>query len=80
LFTSPRQSRSFIIRVWVEPREDREAPVIWRGMVEEVSDSTRMGDPLDRKAFRSLDDLCEFLTGRLVEMGIPAEQLRRKNP
>jgi hypothetical protein len=49
-------------------------------MFEEVSDSTRTGDPLDRKAFRSLDDLCDFLTGRLVEMGIPAEQLHRKDP
>jgi hypothetical protein len=80
LFTSPKKSRSFIIRVWVEAREMKEEPVVWRGVVEEVNDSARIGDPLDRKAFRRLDELFDFLTSRLLEMGIPSEQLHHKRP
>jgi hypothetical protein len=47
-------SRSFVVRIWVEPREYPDEPVEWRGMIEDVISG-------ERKYFRTFDDLIAFL-------------------
>jgi hypothetical protein len=66
--------------VWIEPREIEQEVILWRGVVEVIGDSPPSGDLPSHKAFRNLDDLLEFLAGRLEELGIPAEQLQRQKP
>lgn len=80
MFAFPRRSQSFIIRVWIEPREIEEEAVVWRGVVEAVDDSTPPGDTPSRKAFRNLDELLEFLASRIQDMGVPPDQLRSQKP
>jgi hypothetical protein len=38
---APDRSRSFILRIWVERRDIKDAPLIWRGEIEDVRDQKR---------------------------------------
>lgn len=83
LISFPEKSLSFLIRIWIEPREIKDAPVIWRGVIETIYNrsSGEPGHPDSnhtvRRAFKDLDELLEFLKKSLEELGIPPEQLRR---
>jgi hypothetical protein len=48
-------SRSFVVRIWIEPREYPNATVEWRGMIEDVISG-------ERKYFKNFDDMIAFLT------------------
>lgn len=78
LISLSENTLSLLIRVWIEPREIKDAPVIWRG-VAEVTGGPH-GQTNTRIAFNNLDDLVEFLSNRLQDLGIPPDQLSRRTP
>lgn len=78
MISLPENTLSLLIRVWIEPREIKDAPVIWRGIAE-VSGGPH-GQPVTRIAFNNFDDLVEFLSERLQDLGIPPDQLSRRTP
>ena len=51
-------SHSFIVRIWLEPRELAEAVPEWRGVVEHVASG-------ERRYFIDLDDLLNFIASHL---------------
>jgi hypothetical protein len=58
----------FIVRIWKEPREAPDLPVLWRGTVEHVASRTV-------RHIAQLDDLVEFLaaTAGLAGDGRPGD-------
>jgi len=60
------KNESFIVRIWLEPRELRGAPAVWKGEIEHV---------LSRKRhfFTSLDKIAELIRPYLVNLGIEAK-------
>ena len=57
------KSHTFILRIWIEPREIEGAVAEWRGVVEHV-------DSGQRKYLNNLDQILAFITPYLREMGI----------
>ncbi len=46
--------RSFLVRVWIEPREDPNAILEWRGMIQDVMSG-------ERKYFKKFDEMFTFV-------------------
>jgi hypothetical protein len=53
---------SFVVRIWLEPREIEGASPEWRGRIEHVESG-------DRTYFRGLDKMVEFMVGHLDDLG-----------
>jgi hypothetical protein len=47
-------NHSFVVRIWIEPREYPKAPVEWRGMIQDVISG-------QSKYFRELDEMVAFI-------------------
>lgn len=57
------KTETFIIRIWVEPREFAEAPLVWTGELEHVTSHKRY-------YFRNLNKLLALLRPHLAALGI----------
>ena len=57
------KTHSFIVRVWLEPREIEGAPPQWRGEIKHVSSGKQT-------YIKNLDEITDFITPYLKEMGI----------
>ena len=57
------KTQSFIVRVWVEPREKEDAPPEWRGMIEHVASGERL-------YLKNLNEITFFIVPHLKKMGI----------
>ena len=55
-------ANSFVVRIWLEPREIEGADPEWRGRIEHVESG-------DRAYFRGLDKMVEFMVGHLDGLG-----------
>jgi hypothetical protein len=44
----------FVVRIWREPREIEQAPVIWRGVVEHISSGSKL-------YFENLEEIIRFI-------------------
>jgi len=47
-------THSFIVRIWLEPREIQNEPPEWRGMIEHLPSG-------DRRYLRDLDEISSFI-------------------
>jgi hypothetical protein len=47
-------SRSFVVRIWIEPREIANGSFEWRGMIQDVITN-------DRKYFKKFDEMIAFV-------------------
>ena len=47
-------SRSFVVRIWIEPRELPNETLEWRGMIQDVLSG-------EKKNFRKFDELIDFM-------------------
>ena len=54
---------AFIVRIWIEPREMRDAEPIWRGVIEHVEGN-------ERAYFDHLDKMRAYFARYLEEIGI----------
>ena len=57
------KTESFIVRIWLEPRELRGAPPVWRGEIEHATSQVR-------HFFTDLDKIAEFIRPYLAGLGI----------
>ena len=61
---------AFIVRIWLEPREAKDAEPIWRGVIEDVN-----GDkPV---YFDHLDKMSSYFAKYLDKIGIKINNLRK---
>ena len=58
----------FIVRVWLETREIKDAPVQWRGVVEHVPSG-------ERHYFTDLNDIKAFVGSFLEDLGIDSGRI-----
>jgi len=56
-------THAFIVRIWIEPRELKDAELIWRGVIEHVE-----GD--ERVYFDHLDKVSAYFAKYLEAIGI----------
>jgi len=63
LVSRMEKAHSFIVRIWLEPRESQAALPEWRGVVEHVQSG-------DRSYLRDLGELSEFIQYYLIKMGL----------
>ena len=61
-------THAFIVRLWIEPSEIKDAEPIWRGVIEHVGSS-------DRIYFNNLNKIAILLTPFIESMGVRADQL-----
>ena len=54
---------AFIVRIWIEPREAKDAEPIWRGVIEHVEDDERV-------YFDQLDKMRTYFSKYLEKIGI----------
>ncbi len=59
-------THSFIVRIWLEPREIAGATVEWRGVIEHVASGERL-------YINDVDRIAEFIAPYLEEMGVRVE-------
>ena len=66
-------TQSFIVRVWIEPREDEYEGMKpeWRGVIENVGNGERV-------YFNHLDQVTIYLTSFIEAMGVKVEQHKSK--
>ncbi len=57
------RTESFIIRIWIEPRELSGAPLVWRGEIEHVTSHRR-------HFFNQLQMIADLIQPYLASMGI----------
>ena len=57
---------SFFIRVWQEPREEKDAPPVWRGSIEHVQTG-------HKRYFKDVDIPISFVRDLLDEIQTPQE-------
>jgi hypothetical protein len=57
----------FIVRVWLEPRSNPDAPPEWRGVIEHAP--TR-----ERRYIKDLNDLADFVAVYLAQMGVKVKR------
>lgn len=55
-------TQAFIVRIWIESRDKKDAAPIWRGVIEPVSD----GKPM---YFINLDQVIAYLAAMIEAMG-----------
>ena len=62
---SPNESsiQSFIIRIWVEERDEQGGPLLWRGHITHVPSEERV-------YLKDLDDILAFIEPYLGAMGV----------
>lgn len=53
----------FIVRVWLEPRSNPDAPPEWRGVIEHAPSR-------ERRYIKDLNDLSDFIAVYLEHMGV----------
>jgi hypothetical protein len=70
--TGPK-SHSFILRLWLEPREIEGASPNWRGVIEHVQTS-------ESRYFCDLEEISAFVRPFLVEAGGKTAPRRRGTP
>jgi hypothetical protein len=63
-------SHAFIVRIWIEPRELKDAEPPWRGVIEAV-------DGYKRVYFDHLDKMSTYFEKYLQEIGIKIDNLRK---
>lgn len=61
---------AFIVRIWIEPREVKDAEPIWRGVIEEVDGGKSV-------YFDRLDKMSTYFTKYLQKIGIKIDKLRK---
>ena len=61
---------AFIVRIWIEPREGKDAESIWRGVIEPVE-----GD--DQVYFDDFDKMNTYFAKYLEKIGIGIENHRK---
>lgn len=57
------KATAYIVRVWLEQRDVKDAPVEWRGSIENVASGKT-------KYLTDLDDIARFIRPSLEEMGV----------
>ena len=65
-----QDTKSFVVRVWQEPREIEGEPPVWRGWVEHVQSG-------DRVYFRDLEESANFISSHLDGHALSPLRLRR---
>jgi hypothetical protein len=60
---SAESRHTFIVRVWLEPRELEGSPPVWRGEIEHVPDG-------EHRYVATLHDMADFIVGYLRQMGV----------
>ncbi len=63
-----KTTQTFLMRVWLEPREIESAAPVWRGMIECMHDN-------ERCYFQSLSQLGVFIGAHLEQMGASPKEL-----
>jgi hypothetical protein len=63
-------THAFIVRLWIEPRELKDAEPIWRGVIEDVE-----GD--ERVYFNHLDKVNTYFAKYLEKIGIKIDNHRK---
>lgn len=58
---TPQQSRSFVLKMWVESTAKESAQPIWRGHITRVAERTTY-------YFKNLEEVVEYLRRHLTEM------------
>lgn len=59
---TPGESRSFVLKIWIEPIEPESGQVSWRGHITQVVNRTG-------QYVKSLDEINAYLIRQLQEMG-----------
>jgi hypothetical protein len=59
-------TRVFIVRIWFETREIKDAPPAWRGMIEHVPTGKR-------RYFADLSDLTAFIESFVEDLNVSSE-------
>ncbi|MBI5877215.1 MAG: hypothetical protein HZB53_06170 [Chloroflexi bacterium] len=78
---APRPAESFIVKIWIEDTAVPSGNLIWRGYITHVLSG-------ERRYFRALTEIGEFITPYLQEMGVAIQSRlslahwlkRRKQP
>jgi hypothetical protein len=61
-------THAFIVRIWIEPRELKDAEPIWRGVIESVEGHKRV-------YFDRLDKMSTYFARHLEKLGINSDNL-----
>lgn len=64
-------AHAFIVRIWMETRELKDAEPIWRGVIEDVGNGTRV-------YFDQLEQIALHITAYLEAMGIKVDKRKWK--
>jgi hypothetical protein len=56
-------THAFIVRIWIEPRDLKEAEPVWRGVIEHVEGEKHV-------YFNSLDKMRRYFSDYLEDLGI----------
>lgn len=68
---SPESSRHvFIVRIWREQRELKDALPVWRGVIEYAQGG-------DHRCLKNLDEIASFILPYLKKMGVQVETRQR---
>ena len=68
--SSKEATHAFIVRIWIEPREIKDAEPLWRGVIEHVEGEKRV-------YFDHLDKMSTYFAKYLEAMGIQPDNLSR---
>lgn len=68
--TIKETTQAFVVRIWIEPRQMKNAEPIWRGVIERV-------DSGDRVYFDQLDKISAYFAKYLTEIGIKIDTLKK---
>jgi hypothetical protein len=59
---------AFIVRIWIEPQDRKDAESIWRGVIEDVEDDERV-------YFDHLEKMSAYFAKYLEKIGIKIDKL-----
>ena len=65
--STKESSLAFIVRIWVEPRELKDAEPIWRGVIEHVGSGERV-------YFDQLEQIMTHMRSYIEAMGVKAHK------
>jgi len=63
-------TQAFVVRIWLEPRQMKNAQPVWRGVIERVDNG-------DRVYFDRLDKMMTYFSEYLNEIGIKMEYSKK---
>jgi hypothetical protein len=63
-------TQAFVVRIWLEPRQKKNAQPVWRGVIERVDNG-------DRVYFDQLEKMNIYFEKYLTEIGIKVENLEK---